>query len=54
MLDIGAYLKRINYNGPLEPSEQVLFDLHLAHLLAVPFENLSIHSGEQILLSEDA
>ena len=54
MLDIGAYLKRINYNGPLEPSEQVLFDLHLAHLLAVPFENLSIHSGEQILLSEEA
>src|SRR5258705_7088535 len=30
-----------------------LAELHLAHLLAVPFENLSIHSNERIHLDVD-
>lgn len=30
-----------------------LADLHLAHLLAVPFENLSIHTNERIHLDAD-
>jgi N-hydroxyarylamine O-acetyltransferase len=53
-MNIKAYLERINYNGPLTPSPEMLRDLQVAHLLAVPFENLSIHSGEPILLDEDA
>src|SRR5919112_6867574 len=53
-MNIEAYLKRINYNGPLTPAPETLRDLQVAHLLAVPFENLSIHSGEPIVLDEDA
>lgn len=49
-----AYLERINYHGPLDPTPETLRALQVAHLLAVPFENLSIHSGEPIVLDEDA
>ena len=51
-LDIKAYLKRINYHGSLTPNPQTLRDLHLAHLMEVPFENLSIHTGEDIVLDD--
>ncbi len=53
-MDIRKYLKRISYQGSLEPTLQTLRALHHAHLLAVPFENLSIHSGQPILLQEEA
>jgi N-hydroxyarylamine O-acetyltransferase len=49
-LNIAAYLERITYHGPRRPTAAVLRDLHVAHLLAVPFENLSIHHGEPIVL----
>ena len=41
-LDWDAYLARIGYEGPLEPSIGVLARLSLAHLRTVPFENLEI------------
>ena len=53
-MDVESYLKRINYSGPLEPAAETLRQLQLAHLCAVPFENLSIHAGEPIVLAEDA
>lgn len=53
-MDTQAYLQRINYSGPLVPTAETLKQLQLAHLLAVPFENLSIHSGEPIVLDDDA
>jgi N-hydroxyarylamine O-acetyltransferase len=53
-LDSRDYLKRINYQGSLEPSLQTLQALHEAHLLTVPFENLSIHIGQPIVLQEQA
>jgi N-hydroxyarylamine O-acetyltransferase len=53
-LDAAAYLQRINYDGPLTPLAETLRQLHLAHLLSVPFENLSIHWREPIVLSDDA
>jgi N-hydroxyarylamine O-acetyltransferase len=53
-MDVDAYLKRISYSGSLEPTADTLRDLQLAHLLTVPFENLSIHSGEPIVLEESA
>jgi N-hydroxyarylamine O-acetyltransferase len=49
-LDVDAYLDRIAYPGPRTPTAAVLRDLQVAHLLAVPFENLSIHAGEPIEL----
>ena len=53
-MDVDAYLHRINYRGSLAATAQTLRDLQTAHLLTVPFENLSIHSGELIILDDDA
>lgn len=53
-MDIKAYLNRINYHGSLAPTAATLRELQVAHLLAVPFENLSIHSGEPIVLEDEA
>ncbi len=53
-MDVGAYLNRIGYRGSLEPCAETLKALQLAHLYSVPFENLSIHAGEPIVLSEAA
>ncbi len=52
-MNINAYLQRIGYTDPLEPTVQTLRDLHLAHLMSVPFENLSIQRGEPIVLDEE-
>jgi N-hydroxyarylamine O-acetyltransferase len=53
-MDVKAYLNRINYRGSLEPTAETLRELQVAHLLAVPFENLSIHKGEPIVLEDGA
>ena len=53
-LDTKAYLDRINYQGSLTPTAQTLRDLQVAHLLAVPFENLSIHARQPIVLEDEA
>ena len=49
-MDVKAYLERINYKGSLIPSYESLCKLQLSHLLTVPFENLSIHKNEPIIL----
>jgi N-hydroxyarylamine O-acetyltransferase len=53
-VDVERYLRRIDYQGPLEPTADTLRALHEAHLLAVPFENLDIHLGRPIRLDEAA
>jgi N-hydroxyarylamine O-acetyltransferase len=53
-LDVKAYLERINYRGPLMPSAETLRGLHVAHMTAVPFENLSIHAREAVVLEDGA
>jgi N-hydroxyarylamine O-acetyltransferase len=53
-LDVNAYLERIKYNGSLAPTAETLRDLQVAHLLAVPFENLSLHSKQPIILEDTA
>lgn len=53
-VNVNAYLKRINYDGPLDVSAETLRQLQLAHLRAVPFENLSIHAHEPIVLADEA
>jgi N-hydroxyarylamine O-acetyltransferase len=52
--EIDAYLRRIGAERPARPDVDALRELHLRHLLAVPFENLSIHLGEPLGLDEDA
>jgi N-hydroxyarylamine O-acetyltransferase len=53
-MDVTAYLDRINYYGPLAPTAEALRELQVAHLLTVPFENLSIHAKEPIVLDDNA
>jgi N-hydroxyarylamine O-acetyltransferase len=50
-MNVDAYLARIAYGGSREPTAETLKQLHLAHLLSVPFENLDIHLGHPIGLS---
>ncbi len=45
-----SYLARIGYQGPTAANLENLKAIHLAHLYAVPFENLSIHAEEPIVL----
>ncbi|MGH9905819.1 MAG: arylamine N-acetyltransferase family protein [Pyrinomonadaceae bacterium] len=52
-MDIEAYLKRINYHGSRAASAETLRDLQVAHLRSVPFENLSIHAGQPIVLDDN-
>ena len=48
---IEAYLRRVEYEGSGRPSGvQGLRRLHLAHMRRVPFENLDIHLGREIVL----
>ncbi|EST24419.1 arylamine N-acetyltransferase family protein [Streptomyces roseochromogenus] len=48
-----AYLRRIRAERPQRPTGPALRELHLRHLQTVPFENLSIHFGEEIVLEEE-
>lgn len=53
-MNVQTYLERINYEGSLAPTAETLRQLQVAHLLTVPFENLSIHAREPIVLDDEA
>jgi N-hydroxyarylamine O-acetyltransferase len=50
--ELTAYLDRIDTGRPAKADTAALHALHRAHLLAVPFENLSIHLREPISLAD--
>jgi N-hydroxyarylamine O-acetyltransferase len=52
-MDVKAYLRRIEYDGPHDPSPGTLRNLHRQHLFTVPFENLDIPMGVPIDLDVD-
>lgn len=49
---VDAYLERIRAARPRRADAAALRELQIRHLTAVPFENLSIHLGEDIALEE--
>jgi N-hydroxyarylamine O-acetyltransferase len=51
---VDGYLARIGAERPAVPDGDALRELQLRHLLTVPFENLSIHLSEPIVLDHDA
>jgi N-hydroxyarylamine O-acetyltransferase len=53
-MNVEAYLERINYTGSVAVTPETLRDLQIAHLKTVPFENLSIHAAEPIVLEGEA
>jgi N-hydroxyarylamine O-acetyltransferase len=50
---IDQLCRRINYTGPLDPSAQVLREIHHAWNHAVPFENFDIHLNRKIELTPE-
>ncbi|MEV5663212.1 arylamine N-acetyltransferase family protein [Streptomyces flaveolus] len=50
---IDAYLSRLGAGYPASPTADALRELHLRHLRTVPFENLSVHLGEEIVLEQE-
>ncbi|GAB2956924.1 arylamine N-acetyltransferase [Amycolatopsis acidiphila] len=53
-MDVDAYLARIGASRPAAPTAEALAELHERHISTVPFENLSVHLPEPIVLDEDA
>jgi N-hydroxyarylamine O-acetyltransferase len=51
---VDAYVKRLGVGRPTQINAATLIDLHQRHLQTFPFENLSIHLGEPIVLDPDA
>ncbi len=49
-----SYLRHIGAEWPPTADAAALQGLHLRHQLSVPFENLSVHLGEDIVLEPDA
>jgi N-hydroxyarylamine O-acetyltransferase len=41
-LDLDAYLRRINYSGPTEPTEATLAAIYRSHLREIRFENFDV------------
>jgi N-hydroxyarylamine O-acetyltransferase len=41
-LDLDAYLRRVGYDGPRDPTEATLTALYRRHLAAIRFENLDV------------
>jgi N-hydroxyarylamine O-acetyltransferase len=52
-MDVETYLRRIEYDGPRQPTAATLRALHRQHLFTVPFENLDIPLGTRICLDLD-
>jgi N-hydroxyarylamine O-acetyltransferase len=48
--DLDAYLRRVGYDGPREPTRAALEGVHLAHATHVPFENIDVRLGRPIRL----
>lgn len=52
-MDVDAYLRRLRYDGPRQPSFETFCALHRQHLFNIPFENLNIALGWPIQLDPD-
>ena len=52
-MNLDAYFARISYGiDRTDPTPETLRQLHRAHMLAVPFENLDIHLGRRIVVDK--
>ncbi len=49
-MDVEAYLRRLEYDGPRQATAATLRSLHRQHLFTVPFENLDIPLATPICL----
>ncbi|XP_073321362.1 arylamine N-acetyltransferase, pineal gland isozyme NAT-10-like isoform X2 [Pagrus major] len=50
-MNLEEYFKRIGFHGPFDKLDlATLNSVHKQHIMSVPFENLSIHCGEKIIM----
>ncbi len=49
-MELNAYLRRIGFEGAVEPTLDTLNRLHRAHLERIAYENLDIHLGRTLSL----
>lgn len=54
LLNIDAYLHRIKYTGKPQVCFETLNNLHILHVLNIPFENLDVIMGRPILLDRES
>lgn len=54
VLDLDLYFERINYTGGTDNSEDTLREIHIAHTLNIPFENLDVFYKRPISLDESS
>ncbi|RWC31433.1 MAG: hypothetical protein EOS27_09615 [Mesorhizobium sp.] len=47
-MQLQAYLDRIGYRGPVEPTLECLRQIHLRQVLSVPYENIDVQLGVPI------
>jgi N-hydroxyarylamine O-acetyltransferase len=53
LLDLDAYLARINYKGPRTPTYDILADILRAHIASIPFESFDVLLGRPIRLDPE-
>jgi N-hydroxyarylamine O-acetyltransferase len=53
-INLDAYFARIGYTGPRTATLETLRALHALHPDAIPFENLSVILGQEVLIDLDA
>jgi len=53
MYDLQSHLKRIQYQGDLKPTLQVLNDLHRLSSFHIPFENFDVHLKGLVSLDKE-
>lgn len=54
-MDLTQYFKRIGFAGAFDgPDLATLKFIHKLHVMSIPFENLSIHCGEKIVMDLEA
>ncbi len=52
--NLKGYFERIHYKGSLDVSEETLYNIHMAHTLNIPFENLDVYFKKPILLDRES
>jgi N-hydroxyarylamine O-acetyltransferase len=50
-MDLAAYFKRIEWNGPVKTDLETLRQIHFHHATRIPFENIDIQLGIPIALN---
>lgn len=53
LFNLNAYFERIHYRGGSDVSAETLKQLHIAHVMNVPFENLDVYHKKLVSLEVD-